>query len=123
MKIHGTETGRWRMTPNYKNMEKSEWCSAHHTNRPHICGVKPQKITYIDWDFAEVERRVIAMTITRSDWIQFYDDVREYFRSQPRVKRWSGKEITEIMDTMEREFMRRKEEAHEEKSHIGKVLL
>lgn len=111
--ITRTQTGRRVYSPNYYNQEIGDWCSAHHTNRPHICGVEPQKITYFGIDYAEVERRVIAMTIARSDWIMLFDDVREYFRGQPRVKRWSGKEITEIMDTMEREFMRRKEENEE----------
>lgn len=115
--MKGTKTGRFASTPNYAYVNKSDWCSAHHTNRPHICGIEPQKIMRFDIDYAEVERRVIVMATVRSDWIMFFDDVREYFRSQPRVKRWSGKEITEIMDTMEREFMRRKEE------HGERVLL
>lgn len=101
----GTHTGRRISGRNYY-IDK--------TTIPHIGNIDIHRSRVIEVDFAEIERKVIyTMAMQRSDWIQLYDDVREYFRSQTRVKRFDGKEITEAMDTMEREFMRRKMEGEE----------
>jgi len=121
MKIKGTITGRWQSeTPNFYSLEIGDWCSAHHTNRLHICHLEPPqkpKTIHVEVDFSEIERRIInimARDRKRLDWISLYEDVREHFRKQPSIYRWNGKEITIIMDQMEMAFLRRKEEEHGE---------